>query len=923
MDQNQIRITTHVTPGGCGFLKLWEVCPQQELKLLQKIRPKNSQAEILLAEFLTENLLLIVDCSARIVLFDIKVKKEVRTVNLEGSNECGACLTEDQEFLLLGVESKSTNEKELIQLKLPDLTIQTRVSLPPKAQPKQLWSLKEQQALVYFKHGGDLGKGTEDGLYKIDLRGKSITAQPFTLATGSSFSQPPIAIAAHLGLGLRVDYNPIEIRKLTGEKRYLAKVQLFDLKDCSEVRCLTVRSFFGKHVFEDEHPEIALQALDLSPDEEEYQEAQTEFLERITALAFCHQEAAFWVAFQHGLIRKISLDGKEKSILIASSPMTGEEEGDPYLPTHFNNPLQVSADDTQIIFGEPASKLMPAALDFETEDEELLILPESSSEEQLHSLTAKDIEEFSWNYFELKGDDEKSYLETLELLVQKCDPLDNLRDGQFLRFAFLTPQGKQDEDSFFKSCSQFPKALPLMEQFLRRLSAHRAPLWYGEYLPAGIFAIQPLVMQDKQYLTTLRQYLASGIVTRDIGSEKLTTIINEIIEYYGYSTETIDLLLTRATYQISDGIEQLEAFLQKDGFKQYLEDGDNRDNFKKHKLYQPLESDYFAIFCPLEHQLYEAVVWGNLEKVQQLIQQGVNIEKQHPEYTLTALGCAIKLEKETIVQLLLKTGAQMTPTDYKLRYPAPEQKKRPEDQFSVPEDFFGNFAAEDEAPLHVPSQSTATNKKEGVGIPLENLRDADSCERSIRQMTESLKIETLANASNRLLFYFITGQEDVGEKEFFSQLPMNAKIAQAIRLFLEQLIELGGDDLWYNEEIQTGMFALQALVTYDKKYIIDFITYLKSNIIDHEKEENYPSTLIEKILDQYGWCEETMHLVIARGLNCGGPFGFDELRLQVKKGGLRDFLQDGEQYQHFRRLWLMEAKKEEEKWRKLDSLIGR
>ncbi|MCF6308801.1 MAG: hypothetical protein L3J09_12740, partial [Flavobacteriaceae bacterium] len=65
-----------------------------------------------------------------------------------------------------------------------------------------------------------------------------------------------------------------------------------------------------------------------------------------------------------------------------------------------------------------------------------------------------------------------------------------------------------------------------------------------------------------------------------------------------------------------------------------------------------------------------------------------------------------------------------------------------------------------------------------------------------------------------------------------------------------------------------------------------YINFLRSCDLDHEVEQ---SGDIEKVIEKYGWGEETCRLAIARLVSCGGQFGEEQFK-EFLENGLNDYL---------------------------------
>ncbi len=86
---------------------------------------------------------------------------------------------------------------------------------------------------------------------------------------------------------------------------------------------------------------------------------------------------------------------------------------------------------------------------------------------------------------------------------------------------------------------------------------------------------------------------------------------------------------------------------------------------------------------------------------------------------------------------------------------------------------------------------------------------------------------------------------------------------------------------------------------------------MKSNLINGDHEKLYPTELVFDCVEQYGWCDETLQLIAARTIGCESAYGIDEYRIQLKKGGLKEYLQDEKRYEFFYQCLLEEADSED------------
>ncbi len=164
---------------------------------------------------------------------------------------------------------------------------------------------------------------------------------------------------------------------------------------------------------------------------------------------------------------------------------------------------------------------------------------------------------------------------------------------------------------------------------------------------------------------------------------------------------------------------------------------------------------------------------------------------------------------------------------------------------------------------------------------------------------------------DRLRFSFKDSQRVMNEKQFFGSLKLTPDMAEKLAEFLKNVVDKASGELWYDDDTQACMYALQSLVLFDRQYIGLFIRYLKSRISNPDHEKLYPTELVFDAIAQYGWCNDTLELLAVRTIVCASRYAMDELRIQLKKGGLNEFLQDSKQFDAFLQCLQKEAGEEE------------
>ncbi len=128
--------------------------------------------------------------------------------------------------------------------------------------------------------------------------------------------------------------------------------------------------------------------------------------------------------------------------------------------------------------------------------------------------------------------------------------------------------------------------------------------------------------------------------------------------------------------------------------------------------------------------------------------------------------------------------------------------------------------------------------------------------------------------------------QNLGEKEFFKNVAKHDFLAPKVLDYC-RVTDDGeeGTRIWiadeYGEGPPAGTYAILSLVHRDKKWIPDYINFLRTNDLDHEVEQQWH---IKEIIDKYGWCKETSCLAIARNISCCGQGGTQQFKEFLDNG---------------------------------------
>lgn len=954
-------IQTGLTPGGQGFVSIWNASAAKTGKLVWNFIPTDNNPEISFASFGSGSEVITVDLNGQISIFDFASKEKKGEICLEAKGEAGAVLDRDQNALFVTALSREDGEKYFYHIDLKTQKIAGKLKLTQYAVSHLLWVLDEQHVLVYFKNGGSFSREEGDGLYKINYRSLLASAKCFSGACFSRFEIPPIAIDPARNIGVRPYFDRTEVTKTPQGYRYAAKIQFFRPDTGRTIRNVVVRQFHPEHVFEDIDPTAALTQLEEPDASDEYRDLRDEFLERVDAVALSPTEDAAWVAFQHGLLRKVSFDGQTLSPLIGHPGSDAFTIEDPYIRTPHDNPISIGSKDGRITFGTPQVSFDPSGLDLSSR-EELILLKEEQTDVTIDLLEPL-AEAFSRIEIEVESlTDAAALTNTLDLLIEKSKALAVFRDGNLWNPSFLCKGKRYTERQFFKYLEGKTGLFPLVERYLANLMESPSVLWESYYTPAGVSAIELLVKADRSYLPLFIRYLGSGLIEGEQEDDRLTHLITAVISIYGWLVQTIDMILTRATYQNNKGLDQLQFLLESGELKLYLKEEKNRRYFRRHPLFKTLADEYFHILLPAENKLYESIVAEKVNDIKKILSGDVDLELKHPEYQCFALELALDVENPAILDLLLFHHQNIKDPELSKLYFCLANRKRnlsPLEKKQVDKIIFDlsqkrgqilsqlsemgfnelmtyqigekqmekmgelnqeleeinknlRFArlglTKEGQPLFFLSHPTETyeeleqsgrdgqsiqNIKSGFHANTIQVDDLDS------EKGQHTAVQMLAEKGDSieqyiqgkyLRFTFQDDQSEMTEETFFEELTLTPEIAALLVQYGRKISTSVDRELWYDEEVQCGMYLFQALVLFDKTYIRDLISYLESKVVNTKEEGEYPNEIIYQLLDQYGWCDELVHLILARSISCMGPSAKAEFRFWFKKGGLKDYL---------------------------------
>ncbi len=985
-----------ITPGFCGYIQVYRHTSDSNYDLCWEIMPKTNNPAIECAEVIHSATLLSIDKQASICFFDLDKKTELERIELKAAQLWGAVVNESKTTGVLAYSLAKDSHVKISRLDLKSKRILETHDCLNINRLNTLTSYEGSQVIAYIPAGGSNKPDGRDGFARIDMdtgRTKQVGLSP---SPGGSFPDSPVVFCPDLKIGIRPSYDNIEIKTGDEGKLYVAKIALFDLETGKTTRLIAVRDFLAEDVFEDDDPGYALSCFELSPLADEYRDVKDEFMERFEMLAYSRKDRAVWITFQHGLLRKLSLDSQEKSPLIVHPGDHSYKTSNPHHRTGFNTPLRLSPDESHLTFGSPPVTIETRNSDFES-DEKFIEIRRRHCVCSGQGDSATGFMDFSWNRLDIESTERVELLQdTLEQLVQLSKEVDIIRDGHLLRFQFICRDQTVSEDSFFRMAAEHPHLRDAIKKYLKNLILFDKPLWYDGEIPAAFFAIRALILVDKAYLPILVSYLGA-LVDSQNEKEEPGLLIDQVIEKYGWCQDTINLILTRAYFQNERGIDQLQQYLNSPGLKQYFSENENKEYFKKHNLYLSLVEENFPMFQPNEEILFSAIESEDVGKIKDVLNLNPDFNLKHPDFDLTALELALEINNREIIDLLMTAGAEVKGEGYltlKELIQALNETANPDEvmvqkqldelhrrKFSLQNEISRieynhmlNLQLSDEQVNRL-SQLNDEYKEIQTKIKYANLglynfdldmenelpprrestnirqKNSDDFIDGNSQFEAELKSATVYVADfeeggqidafkqidglldnleelvyeETLRFGFDYFTKIFSEEEYFSSITMTPSSAALLEKTIHKLLKATDGPLWINE-ITPGFFhAIQCLVLFDKTFIHILITYLKSQLVDSENEPYCVSELIFDLYDRYEWCSETLGLAASRFVCQKSPNATYETRIQIKKGGLGEYLKETSHYNRFLSLLKEESRdisQVEDLIQILDKLLG-
>jgi hypothetical protein len=647
------------TEGGCGVVFIFQNDNPTPIDSFQISR---SGHPIILADFIDQETVIAIDKGGYCALYHRPRYKIVQTSQLATLPIESALLLKSKQQIVILIGEQFSTQKALQILDIPTFKKQQKLILPAAADLNRIWQVSEHQFAIYFQPGGSLDQEPGDGFYLADIKSQTLSSICFNYPSSCIYGPSPLDISLQHQIGVRPRFDQIKLESVNGHIHCPIRVQFFHPLKGVELGVITVRNLSSEHIFEDTNPETALANLSLPSSFEEYQETRDEVLDRITDIKICDNEPAFWIGFQHGLIRKISLDGKIKSPLLAH-PGDKKHQDTPFIRTNCDNPITLSTQEEIITFGHPKVSVKLSTIDL-SQNKDIVILKNTNLNHQ-NKTRHKILNELSW--FIQAVDSIKEADQLIKGFNEIVNCLDNkqfLGDGNIFRFCFKDQNSELSEEMFFHQIKINPIIAKQYVKYINLILETKQKRYYRAEIPAGYFAIKSLVLHDIQYLLLFNQYLSSTLINISEDAELLSSLTKIIYQKYGWKKETIDLLLTNAYFQPGSGMDQFINYWQSDGFRKQIKTAGLFDYLTNHSIFQSLANEYFSAINPYEEALFSAIEKDDFKSVSDILKcKKPQIELKHPEFSCTALALAIQLENQQIIDILIEHGAEVDSLD--------------------------------------------------------------------------------------------------------------------------------------------------------------------------------------------------------------------------------------------------------------------
>ncbi|VXB20239.1 conserved hypothetical protein [Flavobacterium sp. 9AF] len=521
---------------------------------------KGDDEPIILSEFYNENQFVIINWKGWIRLFDANSKTVLLDYNLNGNIDAKAVFSIDNSKVYIAL-----NDKEYKTF-LATLCLATH-----KIQLQELGNffssylqIRNDGCLLFYKQDWKFENNKKiysHGFTVYDPLTQKESYYNLPHVPHSSYDIVKPFIGTQKNIGIMPFYGNVAVKKGVNKSTLFEyKIILFDLHSF-EIELLNVRDFEESQLgcFDYNSKELANQFLN-PKDDEEYQEALTEFCDNLNAVLFLND--GFWLCWRSGIMRKVYED-KTLSPLLVTSSMSNMSIVGMHEFTTFHSYLHKIEDKKVVLY--------------EHSDYHIFDLPEIANVKsevsipiQLKKVTIEEIEELSYSKEKSKeianlgkiiiqADDlfdEENLIYILKQIESKVANIAELGMGTKLVFHIEDKKGKiLKEQDFFEKVIILKNAPKTVQSIIEKFCQYpKAKYVYrNDEQTALCFAVLELAKQGEAYLETVLFYLTTIDLDHDVFNRE--NLIPYLDEKYPR-----DFLLKKVKSVSEDLLEWLEYY---------------------------------------------------------------------------------------------------------------------------------------------------------------------------------------------------------------------------------------------------------------------------------------------------------------------------------------------------------------------------
>ena len=247
----------------------------------------------------------------------------------------------------------------------------------------KVFALDDDTALFRFFEDDD---GVSEGLVRVDFGAGSLSAKTFAHGPQSDFDEDSYLLAVDpvRGIGIRPDYEPMELTGDEASGYAMVRAELFDLETLERKQRVDVFGWPRTHL-QGPYEGLATHA----PGSDEFDEAQDWMVKKLTSAAFVPETPHVWIGLAMGAVRRLALDGSHRDTLVfhGGGPDTGPPSLDDVFARNLTNlrTLGVSRDGAFVGFGNPNDFFSVEAVDLDDASEPIRLPPRHAGGESTES----------------------------------------------------------------------------------------------------------------------------------------------------------------------------------------------------------------------------------------------------------------------------------------------------------------------------------------------------------------------------------------------------------------------------------------------------------------------------------------------------------------------------------------------------------